>query len=86
LKAIYLTEFGGPERLDLREWPNPNIRPHDLIVEVRAAGVNRADLSYRRGAYGRADFGDSDLMGQRRLSRPTSLYFIWGASPAANRF
>jgi NADPH2:quinone reductase len=49
--------------LELREWPNPDIRPHDLIVEVRAAGVNRADLSYRKGAYGRANFGDSDLMG-----------------------
>jgi NADPH2:quinone reductase len=63
LKAIYLTDFGGPEVLELREWPNPDIRPHDLIVEVRAAGVNRADLSYRKGAYGRANFGDSDLMG-----------------------
>jgi NADPH:quinone reductase len=63
LKAIYLTDFGGPEVLELREWPNPDIRPHDLIVEVRAVGVNRADLSYRKGAYGRANFGDSDLMG-----------------------
>jgi len=49
--------------LELREWPNPDIRPHDLIVEVRAAGVNRADISYRKGAFGRANFGDSDLMG-----------------------
>ena len=29
----------------------PDIRPHDLIVAVRAAGVNRADLSHRKGAY-----------------------------------
>jgi len=49
--------------LELREWPKPDIRPHDLIVAVRAAGVNRADLSHRKGAYGRANFGDSDLMG-----------------------
>jgi NADPH:quinone reductase-like Zn-dependent oxidoreductase len=39
----------------------PRTRPHDLIVEVRAAGVNRADLSHSKGAYGRASFGDSDL-------------------------
>lgn len=63
MKAIYLTDFGGPELLELREWPKPDIRPHDLIVAVRAAGVNRADLSHRKGAYGRANFGDSDLMG-----------------------
>lgn len=49
--------------LELRDWPNPDIRPRDLIVEVRAAGVNRADLSYRKGFFGRANFGDSDLMG-----------------------
>jgi NADPH:quinone reductase-like Zn-dependent oxidoreductase len=63
LKAIYLTDFGGPEVLELRESPKPDIRPHDLMLAVRAAGVNRADLSYRKGAYGRANFGDSDLMG-----------------------
>lgn len=32
-------------------------------MAVRAAGVNSADLSHRKGAYGRANFGDSDLMG-----------------------
>jgi len=32
-------------------------------VRNRAVGVNRADLNQRRGAYGRADFGDSTLMG-----------------------
>lgn len=63
MKAIHLTDFGDPERLELREWPKPDIRPHDLIVAVRAAGVNRADLSHRKGAYGRANFGDSELMG-----------------------
>jgi NADPH:quinone reductase len=32
-------------------------------TRVRAAGVNRADLTQRRGGYGRPDFGDSTLMG-----------------------
>jgi len=62
LKAIYLTDFVSG-MMELRECSNPDIRPHDLIVEVRAAGVNRADISYRKGAFGRANFGDSDLMG-----------------------
>ena len=51
VKAIYLKGFGEPELLELRELPGPDIRPHDLIVAVRAAGVNRADLSHRKGAY-----------------------------------
>jgi NADPH2:quinone reductase len=63
MKAIVLAEFGGPEVLRLAQIPEPELRSTDLLVRVRAAGVNRADLSQRRGAYGRADFGDSTLMG-----------------------
>jgi len=43
--------------------PDPETRPHDLLVRVHAAGVNRADVSRHRGPYGRPDFGDSSLMG-----------------------
>ena len=63
MKAIVFEEFGEAEVLQVREQPEPHLRPSDLLVRVRAAGVNRADLSQRRGAYGRADFGDSTLMG-----------------------
>jgi NADPH:quinone reductase len=63
MRAIDLDEFGGPEVLRLVTRPKPEVRPNDLLVKVMAIGVNRADLNQRRGAYGRADFGDSDLMG-----------------------
>jgi len=39
------------------------VRPTDLLVRVHAAGVNRADLTHRRGGYGRPNFGDSTIMG-----------------------
>jgi len=63
MRAISFDEFGGPEVLKIVEVPKPCLRPGDLLVKVHAAGVNRADLNQRKGAYGRADFGDSTLMG-----------------------
>jgi len=63
VKAILFDDFGEADVLHLGDAPDPEIRPHDLLVRVHAAGVNRADLNQRRGAYGRPDFGDSTLMG-----------------------
>jgi len=63
MQAIVFDEFGGPEVLVARDIARPEVRPHDLLVHNAAIGVNRADLSHRKGAYGRAYFGDSDLMG-----------------------
>lgn len=63
MQAITFESFGDAEVLQLTHAPDPVLRPDDLLVRVGAAGVNRADLNQRRGAYGRADFGDSTLMG-----------------------
>ena len=63
MKAITFKEFGEAEVLQLAEVPAPEVRPDDLLVRVHAAGVNRADLTHRRGGYGRPNFGDSTLMG-----------------------
>jgi NADPH:quinone reductase len=45
VKAVVLREVGGP--LTLEEWPDPS----GTVVEVRAAGVNFADILIRRGLY-----------------------------------
>jgi putative PIG3 family NAD(P)H quinone oxidoreductase len=52
MKAVYITEFGGPDNLEVREVPDPP-KPvaGEVIVRVHAAGLNRADLLQRRGAY-----------------------------------
>jgi putative PIG3 family NAD(P)H quinone oxidoreductase len=63
MKAIVFDDFGGPEVLVIREVAAPEVRPHDLLVRNASIGVNRADLSHRKGAYGRAFFGDADTMG-----------------------
>jgi NADPH2:quinone reductase len=63
MKAITFQDFGDADVLQLTEVADPEVRPHDLLVRNHAAGLNRADLTHRRGGYGGADFGDSDIMG-----------------------
>ncbi|WMD18967.1 NAD(P)H-quinone oxidoreductase [Achromobacter seleniivolatilans] len=63
MKAIIFDTFGEADVLQVAEVPQPEVRPDDLLVRVYAAGVNRADLTHRRGGYGRPNFGDSTIMG-----------------------
>lgn len=51
MRAITITEPGGPEVLALTEVPDPEPGPGQVLVEVAAAGVNRADLLQRQGNY-----------------------------------
>ncbi|POB11462.1 NAD(P)H-quinone oxidoreductase [Sulfobacillus sp. hq2] len=51
MEAIVLKEFGGPEVLRIFEVPLPECGPDDIVIRVRAAGVNRADLLERQGLY-----------------------------------
>jgi putative PIG3 family NAD(P)H quinone oxidoreductase len=52
MKAVYIREFGGPEDLEIREVADPG-KPtgNEVLVRVKAAGLNRADLIQRRGHY-----------------------------------
>ena len=50
-KAIRIREPGGPEALELGEIEVPNPGPTQVLVEVAAAGLNRADCLQRRGFY-----------------------------------
>ena len=51
MKAIQVTEFGGPEVLVLRDVPDP-VPTHDaILIEVAAAGVNYADTHQAENTY-----------------------------------
>lgn len=49
MKAVALTEFGGPEVLTLLDLPDPPAGPGEVRVRVRAAGVLPFDLGVRTG-------------------------------------
>jgi putative PIG3 family NAD(P)H quinone oxidoreductase len=51
LRAIVITTPGGPDVLRQEEVPDPSPGPGEVIVEVAAAGVNRADAMQREGMY-----------------------------------
>ena len=51
MRAIAIDEYGGSERLQLMELPIPEVGPNDVLIRVRAAGVNPADISIREGRY-----------------------------------
>lgn len=51
MKAIVIPKFGGAEVLELRDVPEPECGPEDLLVAMRATALNRADLLQRLGFY-----------------------------------
>jgi putative PIG3 family NAD(P)H quinone oxidoreductase len=51
MRAVVITEPGGPEVLKWSEVPDPVPGPGDVLIDIVAAGVNRADLLQRLGFY-----------------------------------
>ncbi|MGZ4652450.1 NAD(P)H-quinone oxidoreductase [Oryzihumus sp.] len=51
MKAITIPTPGGPDALVLADVPDPEPGPGEVLVEVAAAGINRADLQQRIGVY-----------------------------------
>jgi NADPH:quinone reductase len=51
VRAIQMTEFGGPEVLKLAELPMPQPTPEQMLIEVTHAGVNFADTHTRTNSY-----------------------------------
>ena len=49
MKAIVIDEFGGPEVLNFRDHPVPEISNDQVLVKVSAAGVNPVDWKIREG-------------------------------------
>jgi NADPH:quinone reductase len=54
MKAIWITRKGGPEVLELRETAQPTPGPGEVLIKVKAAGVNRSDVYSRTSkSYGK---------------------------------
>lgn len=50
-RAWFVDRYGGPERLTLRERPDPAPGPGEVLIRTAAIGLNFADLFVRAGAY-----------------------------------
>jgi putative PIG3 family NAD(P)H quinone oxidoreductase len=51
MHAIVITEPGGPEVMRWQEVPDPEPGPDDVLIEIAATAVNRADLAQCQGLY-----------------------------------
>ncbi|MEV4806926.1 NAD(P)H-quinone oxidoreductase [Nonomuraea sp. NPDC049421] len=51
MRAIEIVEPGGPEVLEWREAPDPHVGRGDVLIDVTASAVNRADVLQRQGFY-----------------------------------
>ena len=62
MRAVTVTEPGGPEVLTISELPDPEPGPGEVLIDVAATAVNRADLLQRQGFYPPPP-GASDVIG-----------------------
>ena len=51
MRAVEISQPGGPEVLRLAEVPKPEPKPNEILIKVAAAGVNRPDVLQRMGNY-----------------------------------
>ena len=52
MKAIVISEYGGPEKLVIQDIPDAKPKADQILVQVKAFGVNRAETYMRKGAWG----------------------------------
>src|SRR5690242_4479658 len=62
MRAVIATSDGGPEVLEVQERPDPTAGPGQVVLDVAATAVNRADLLQRQGFYPPPP-GASDILG-----------------------
>jgi len=52
MRAIVIKQYGGPEVLAIEERPAPKPAEGQVLIEVKAFGLNHAELYFRQGAWG----------------------------------
>jgi len=62
MTVVAISQPGGPDVLKPQTRPLPQVGPHDVLIKVAAAGVNRPDVAQRSGVYPPPP-GASDLPG-----------------------
>ncbi len=72
MRAVVAPDPGGPEALVVRDLPEPTPGPGEVLLEVVASAVNRADVMQRKGFYPPPP-GASDVLGLECSGRVAAL-------------
>src|SRR6185295_4732259 len=51
MKAIQVSQVGGPEVLTVIDQPVPDPKPNEAVIQIEASGVNFIDVYFREGRY-----------------------------------
>ena len=54
MRAIVIEKFGGPESLVYTELPAPEPEPGYVVIQIKAFGLNHAEMHMRRGEWAEA--------------------------------
>jgi NADPH2:quinone reductase len=54
MRAIVIDKFGGPDNLVYKDLPEPEPQPGHVVIQVKAFGVNHAEMHMRRGEWAEA--------------------------------
>ena len=73
MRAVVLNGHGGPEVLTLAEVPAPQVGPEEVVVQVRATSLNRADLLQRMGFYPDPFPGQHEIPGMEFAGRISAV-------------
>src|SRR5581483_6908310 len=52
MRAIVIKRYGGPDVLAIEERPDPEPEAGQIVIEVKAFGLNHAEVYFRKGAWG----------------------------------
>ena len=63
MQAVIIKKPGGPEVLQLEERDSPRPQPNEVLIEVKASGVNRPDVFQRMGGYPAPEGAPDDIPG-----------------------
>lgn len=63
MKAIVITQPGAPDVLKLQDYPTPEVKADEILIEVKAAGLNRSDIFQREGNYPAPPGVSSEILG-----------------------
>lgn len=63
MDSIIITQPGDPDVLQLQQRPVPTPRPDEILIQVKAAGINRPDVIQRKGNYPAPSGAPADIPG-----------------------
>jgi NADPH2:quinone reductase len=85
VRAVVLRAHGGPEVLSVEDVPDPEPGPDEVVVEVVASALNRADVLQRKGGYAPPAGAPADIPGLEvagRVRAVGSRVSLWNEGDA----